>query len=126
MNLSDLPQEIQDQLLKEREELWTTMKKNDAWNIVLVNKSGTRYFRAWRQNDFERWSGGSIHGWWNIRYGKVLWDRRKWPLGGGFDYFWVLSGKMFGKSKNGTEIPREVHTKKEVLEIAKKIGIFEI
>ena len=126
MKLQDLPQDIQDKLLKERAVLYKTMRANDAWHVACVNKEGTRYFEAWRKNDFSKWSGGSIHGWWRVRYGKVLWDSRPWPLGGGKDYFWVFSNKTFKKSVNGTEIPTEVHTKKEVLELAKAIGIFDV
>lgn len=126
MTLNDLPIEVQNELNAKRADLHKTEYCNTAWRVSLVNKEGTRYFLAYRRNDFSRYSGGSIYGWWVVRYGKVLWDRRKQPLGNDFDYFWVLSGKTFGKSKNGTEIPKEVHTKKEVLEIARKIGIFEI
>lgn len=126
MKLSDLPQDVQDKLLEERKELHKTEHCNTPWRVAFVNKEGTRYFLAWRRNDFSRYSGGSIYGWWNVRYGKVLWDRRKQPLGNDYDYFWVFSGNTFGKSQNGTEIPREVHTKKEVLELAKAIGIFNI
>lgn len=126
MTLKDLPQEIQDQLLADRAKLHETKKVNNAWHVAFVNKEGTRYFEAWRKNDFQRWSGGCTSGWWRVRYGKVLWDRHIWPTGGGYDYFWVFSGKWFTKSQNGTEIPTDVHTKKEVLELAKKIGIFDI
>lgn len=41
-------------------------------------------------------------------------------------YYWVKSNKTFGKSSNGTIIPTKVGTKKEVLEIAKNIGILVI
>lgn len=126
MKLSELPQQVQDQLLAERVKLHETRKANDAWHIAFVNEDGTRYFEAYRKNDFTRFSGGCCCGWWNIRYGKVLWDRRKQLLGDDYDYFWVFSGKMFSKSQNGTEIPRSVRTKKEVLAIAKAIGIFNI
>lgn len=125
MKLSDLPLDVQTKLRQERAELYKTRHVNTPWNVAFVNKEGTRYFSAWRKNDFAKWSGGSMHGWWCVRYGKVLWDRRKQPLGDDYDYFWVFS-ETFRKSANGTEIPREVHTKKEVLEIAKAIGIFDI
>lgn len=124
MTLTDLPQEIQNQLLSERANLHVTRKVNDAWHVAFVNEEGTRYFEAFRKNDF--YGAGCANGWWVIRYGKVLWDRTKQPLGNDFDYFWVFSSKTFSKSSNGTEIPRDVHTKAEVLAIAKAIGIFNI
>lgn len=122
MNLSELPQDVQDELLAERKELLHTRKVNTPWQVVFVNKEGTRYFKAWRKNDYQKWSGCS--GWWNVRYGRIQWSSERTPLGD-YEYFWMFS-KTFSKSQNGTEIPREVHTKKDVLEIAKKIGIFDI
>lgn len=124
MKLNELPIEIQNELNAKRAMLHVTEHCNTPWRVSLVNKEGTRYFLATRHNDFAGY--GSIYGWWRVRYGKVLWDRQKQPLGNDYDYFWVLSGKTFSKSKNGTDVPREVHTKKEVLELARKIGIFEI
>lgn len=67
--------------------------------------------------------GGGSH--WSIAYGEVRWDMRRNPIGE-YEYFWVLSNKKFGRSKNGTEIPKQVSTKKEALAIAKAIGIFNI
>lgn len=126
MTLQDLPEDVQQKLLSERVKLWQTMHANDAWHVAFVNKEGTRYFEAYRRNDFTRWSGGSMHGWWRVRYGKVLWDRSKQPIGNDYDYFWVFSNHTFKRSMNGTDIPKEVHTKKEVIELAKAIGIFDI
>ena len=126
MKLSDLPIDIQTIMNEKRAKLWQTERCDTPWRVAFVNKEGTRYFTAYRKNDFSRYSGGSIHGWWIVRYGKVLWDRRKQQLGDGYDYFWVFSNKTFKKSANGTEIPNEVHTKQEVLALAKAIGIFDI
>lgn len=131
MTLNELPQEIQDKLNEMRSHLHEDEHRNDAYNVVLVNKEGTRYFFAKRV--CECWSddkghympfGGGTH--WNIKYGPVMWNRHRNPVGE-WDYEWcVPSSKCFMKSMNGTEIPSSVGTKKEVLAIAKAIGIFEL
>ena len=130
MTLAELPQKIQDELNAERKQLYITMAKNDPYNITLVNEAGTRYFTARRK--CESWNddkgnympfGGGSH--WSIAYGEVRWDRRRNPVGE-YDYFWVLSNKRYGRSKNGTEIPGRVATKKEAIAIAQAIGIFNI
>jgi len=130
MNLIDLPQEIQEQLREDRKQLHTTMAVNDPYNIIMVNREGTRYFEArricqsWSDNkgNYMPFGGGTY---WSIAYGAILWDRRRNPVGE-FDYEWVRSrSKAFGKSQNGTIIPKRVDTKKEALAIAKQIGIFE-
>lgn len=134
MKLTDLPTEIQNELNEKRLHLHETMKVNGAYNITLVNKEGTRYFMAHRHcigwadqreghTNTMPFGGGTY---WVIQYGAVLWDRRKNPVGE-WDYYWcVPSSKKFSKSLNGTEIPSRVGTKKEVLAIAKQIGIFKI
>ena len=131
MTLNELPQEIQDKLNEMRSHLNEDEHRNDAYNVILVNKEGTRYFFAKRV--CESWNddkghympfGGGTH--WNIQYGPVMWNRRKNPVGE-WDYYWcVPSSKRYTKSMNGTEIPSRVGTKKEVLSIAKSIGIFEL
>ena len=131
MTLQELPQEIQNELNAKRANLYKDWFQNDAWNVVFTNKEGTRYFSAYRRNDFGQFNAGkwATQGWWEVRYGKILWDANvhRNPLGEcETEYFWKRTNKIFGKSANGTEIPREVHTKAEVLEIAKKIGILEM
>lgn len=124
MTLSDLPLEVQNELMEKRTKLHATEYRNTSHLVVLVNKEGTRFFEAYRKNDFDGY--GCTGGWWKVRYGKVLWDRREQPLGNDYDYFWVNSAKTFQKSANGTEIPKTVNTKKEVIALAKAIGIFDI
>lgn len=129
MRLQDLPQEVQDELNAQRVLLQEKEKRNDAYNFVVVNTEGTRYFTAHRV--CECWNddkgnympfGGGTH--WNIRYGAVQWDRRRNPVGE-YDYFWTF-GKTYVRSANGTSIPEYLGTKKEVLALAKNIGIFNI
>ena len=131
MNLRDLPIEIQNDMNARRLMLHETMKVNTSYCVTFVNAEGTRYFAAYRRqhswNDdkgnYMPFGGGSY---WMCRYGKIKWDRTKQPLGNGYDYEWVLTSECFSKSTNGTEIPSEVQNKKQALEIAKQIGIFDI
>lgn len=122
MLLTDLPQEIQDNLKEERLQLKDKWRENSHKTISFTNEEGTRYFYAYRYYPAGRTrrKGEKTH--WVIRYGKILWDSAKQVMGNDRDYFWVRSSKVFGKSSNGTIIPRTVDTKKEVLEIAKSIG----
>ena len=46
------------------------------------------------------------------------------PLGG--DEYDLTDGPRFSKSANGTEIWPTLDTKKEVLDVIRKIGIFDI
>ena len=134
MTLNELPQEVQDKLNEMRSHLHETEKVNGAYHIILVNKEGTRYFVARRccigwvdkrkgHTNTMPFGGGTY---WKLQYGPVMWDRRKNPVGE-WDYYWcVPSSKRYAKSINGVEIPSRVDTKKEVLAIAKAIGIFEL
>ena len=123
--INELPEEIRTALREERVKLCETWKRNDAYYICFTNPEGTRYFKAIRkthphpQYDMP-FGGGST---WSITYGKILWETRRAPMGNLCEYAWMCSRKTFGKSANGTVIPKTVNTKKEVLEIAKEIGI---
>ena len=131
MTLYDLPPTIQDSLRKERLELSQKWYRNTSYEVCFVNAEGTRYFRAIRKQsaytddkgNYMPFGGGSV---WNVSYGKILWDRKKQPLGGDYDYFWVMSGKTFTQSTNGTVIPKTVGKKSEVINIAKEIGTLVI
>lgn len=125
MLLTDLEQSVQDQLRNERESLYSTWFRNTPYEVLFTNKEGTRYFNAirkqawWNDNKGHAmpFGGGSE---WHIFYGKILWTTRKNPVGGK-DYYWTQSSQIFGRSTNGTVIPRTVATKREVLAIAKAI-----
>lgn len=127
MTLSDLPQDIQDELRKKRAELYKTWKTNNSYHILFTNLEGTRYFKADRistpysdlNGNYMPFGGGSY---WKISYGKILWNRQKLPMNCGYDYFWVASSSKYSTSKNGTEIPDKLAQKSEVIELAKKIG----
>ena len=121
MQLSDLREDIQQQLLAERTTLCSKWKVNTPYQVCFTNAEDTRYFTAVRRqlswNDdkgnYMPFGGGSV---WHITYGKILWSRTKKPMGG-FDYIWVRSNKTFGKSANGTEIPKTLATKAEVMQL---------
>ena len=127
MKLSELPQDIQDQLKEERKQLYIKWRRNTSHEVCFTDKEGTRYFYASRKLDNPT-PGMGCYGssTWYIRYGKILWGTRE--LGWGFDpiYEWRCTGQIFGKSANGTEIPRWVKSKKEVMAIIKAIGTLEI
>ena len=126
MKLSELPAEVQQQLAKQRNEL-SGKRINTAYRVELYNADGTRYLEAIRR--CKSWSddkgnympfGGGTY--WIVRYGAVQWTTRKDPLGG--KAYELCNGKQYGKSANGTEIPKSLKTKKDVLELVNRIGIF--
>ena len=126
MKLDDLDIKIKNELLEQRKELCSKWKQNSAYDICFTNTDGTRYFKAKRvvlswnddKGHYMPFGGGTY---WQIRYGKIKWATEKNPIGGTV-YVWVQSRETFSNSANGTVIPNEVKTKKEVLEIAKQIG----
>ena len=128
MKFSELPVETQDRLNKERN-LLKNKCINEAYTIYFTNQDGTRYFYAKRRsidwsNDkgaYMPFGGGTY---WIVRYGAIQFERYKDPLGG-IDFRWC-DGKTYGKSVNGTIIPKTLNTKKEVMELVKAIGIFNI
>ena len=125
MKISELPADTQQRLNDERSKLGNRMI-NNAYEVLLYNQSGTRFFSARRQQsswqddkgNYMPFGGGSE---WTIRYGRIDVVRREQVMG--YDYE-LMHGKVYSKSANGTVIPSSVKTKKEVLSIAKSIGIF--
>lgn len=120
--LSDMPEMVANEMREIRKNLKKDWARNDSYHVCFVNEDGTRYFMANRENGFDGYTSGNNH--WNIRYGKILWDFEKNPMGM-FEPIWI-KGKTFGQAKNGTMIPKQVATKAEVMELVKKIGIFNI
>lgn len=125
MRFSDLPQQIQDSLTSEQGRLHLK-QVNTAYEVLMYNKAGTRYFNArrvqgsWQGNGVYMPFGGGSE--WTIRYGEMGFRSRRNPFGG-IDAE-LCMGRAFGKSSNGTVIPKSVGTKKEVLALIAKIGIF--
>lgn len=123
MKFNELPQEIQDSLNAEAKAL-REKNRNTPYEVLLYNEKGTRYFMARRNAIGTTWGsfgGGSE---WKCSYGKVQFQRRRDPLGG-IEYV-LTEGQRFAHSANGTEIPEKVATKKEVIDIINRIGIFGI
>ena len=128
MQFSELPQEWQESLLADRKKL-KERNVDTPYNVVRYNADGTRYFRARRccrswnddKGNYMPFGGGSY---WTVRYGQVQFKKVRNVMG---QTEWELcEGKTFPKSANGTEIPREVATKKEVMDILCQIGIFQV
>lgn len=128
MKISELPAEVQERLAKERRAL-AKKKVDTPYEIELYNADGTRYFRARRVQ--HAWGddkgnsmpfGGGSH--WTVTYGAVQARSYRSPMGT-MEYELSL-GKTFGRSANGTVIPKAVATKREVLDIAKAIGSFNL
>lgn len=131
MKFIELPKETQEQLLKERKELHN-QNIDCSYSVHLYNEEGTRIFRAtrickeWGDNKGHSmpFGGGSY---WKILYGKTKIVYKINPIGEK-DFYWV-EGKQFTAitTKKGTvQIPKELNTKKEVIELVKKIGLFNI
>lgn len=132
MKLNELPQEIQDKLIADREE-WKGTITSGGYSVAAFNKQGTRYFSAIRRcvswqdtktGNSMPFGGGSY---WIVKYGEMRWVHRKLrnPLGEvEHEYEWVL-GPHYGSvvTKNGEhiEIPDQLATKKEVMALLKKL-----
>ena len=127
MKFNKLPIETQQRLKEERAKLSVKII-NNAYEVLLYNQEGTRFLSARRhqsswqdeKGNYMPFGGGSE---WTIRYGCVGFARKKQVIG--YDYE-LVCGNLYSKSSNGTIIPNTVKTKKEVLTIAKAIGIFNL
>lgn len=121
MTIDELPIEEQTRL-RETKPAFVGRRINDIREVLVYDKTGTRYFHAWRVYEGVRTMGNPSY--WNVRYGKVQFMSMKDPFGGTY-YEWC-NGKCFSKSPNGTEIFPFVDNKKEVMKILNRIGIFEL
>lgn len=121
-NLSELPEELANAMRASRKVYANGLCRNSSYEYCVVNEDCTRFFSASRTNG---WDGHKSYGnTWHITYGSINWKWEKNPLGM-YEPEWC-KGKTFAKAANGTEIPAYVGTKREVIEIAKAIGIFNI
>ena len=125
MKFSELPLAVQESLFEAKNRLHL-MQVNTAYEILVYNKTGTRYFNArrvqgsWQGNGvYMPFGGGSK---WTIKYGEIGFETHRNPFGG-IDAELGM-GRSFGKSANGTMIPQSVATKQEVLALIAQIGIF--
>lgn len=123
MKFSELPQETQD-FLKLQQSLLHKKCINNAYHVLLYNEKGTRYFYARRMSVASNWASFGGGSYWKVSYGAIEFRATKNPIGE-LDYE-LCDGRTFGKSVNGTVIPKQLATKKEVIAIAQQIGIFNI
>ena len=125
MRFSELPLAVQESLADAKNRLHLK-QVNTAYEILVYNKTGTRYFNArrvqdsWQGNDvYMPFGGGSK---WAIKYGEIGFKTHRDPFGG-IDAELGM-GRRFDKSANGTVIPQFVASKREVLALLTAIGIF--
>ena len=117
MKLQDIPQEQWMKMYECRKKLFLESLAGQA-SIVLYNEEGTRYFSAYY---IPSWGGRRAF--WSVRYGEVELTKAYDDITGTSSYEWI-NGREFRKSSNGTIVPRWLDTRKEVVELANKIGIF--
>lgn len=126
MTFQELPMEVQEQLRKDMLAL-KNKNTNGAYHIRLWSNDGTRYFFADRKQPTRgEWKGKPIwdgRSYWHIRYGRVDFiSKRMW----GEVWYELCNGVRFKKSRNGVEIPEYLDKKKDVIELIKKLEIFEL
>ena len=122
MNFSELPQNVQDKLIKERS-LLHTKNRIGAWGIYIYSNDGKRFFSARRKSlssQYGAWGGGSY---WTIKYGATQFRSTRDPLGG--IMYELCEGTLFNKV-GATNIPSRLSTKREVIDLINKIGKFDI
>ena len=125
MHYRELPIEVQETLAEAKSRLHLK-QINTAYEVLMYNKAGTRYFNArrvqgsWQGNGvYMPFGGGSK---WTIKYGEIGFKTHRNPFGG-IDAELGM-GRIFDKSANGTVIPQFVASKREVLALLTAIGIF--
>lgn len=132
MKLNELPQEIQDKLIADREE-WKGKLASGAYYVTAYNKNGTRFFSATRRcvgwqdtksGNSMPFGGGTY---WIVKYGEMRWVHRKLrnPLGEVEHVYEWVPGPCYGRVTMTTgesiEIPSQLATKKEVMALLKKL-----
>ena len=125
MHYRELPIEVQESLAEAKSRLHLK-QINTAYEVLMYNKAGSRYFNArrvqgsWQGNGvYMPFGGGSK---WTIKYGEIGFKTHRNPFGG-IDAELGM-GRKFDKSANGTVIPQFVASKREVLALLTAIGIF--
>ena len=125
MKFSELPLAVQKSLADAKIRLHLK-QVNTAYEVLVYNKAGTRFFHArrvqssWQGNGaYMPFGGGSK---WAIKYGEIGFKTHRDPFGG-IDAELGM-GRRFEKSANGTVIPQFVASKREVLALLTAIGIF--
>lgn len=122
MKFSELPQEWQEKLNEDRKKLHLK-NHNGKWDLTLYNKEGTRYFWA---SYTSPGCGRYSFSYWCVKYGPTVFAKATDKKGNETYELRIPLNKCFSESSNGTKIPRDVRTKKDAIEIARAIGIFDI
>lgn len=123
---SDLTEEESAYIRKEWDRLCSRTTTNTSERIFIQKPNG-RFFEALRGRIAPSRYSGCAGGYWTIRYGDCKrWGFRKNPFA---EYDPEPVDKYFNalSKSNGeiVQIPASVHTKKDALELARKLG-FEI
>lgn len=116
MEIHELPSDVRTRVEAERKNL-RSKNESGRWTVRVYNAEGTRCLTAYYMPE-------PRNNHWIVRYGVVQLFRLYDTDGRSF-YEWRLGRKLFTQSANGTKIPRSVKTKKDVLALIDKIGIFK-
>lgn len=124
--LSEMTEQEQAYIRKEWDRLCARESINNS-EYVFIQKPDGHFFKATRERIAANRYMGCAGGYWSVRYGTCKrWGFKKDPFGG---YYPDAKEKCFSGIDylDGThvEIPSSVHTKKDVLALAQKLG-FEI
>lgn len=100
-------------LNQQRASLCTKKMVNKCREVRFYNQQGTRCFWAYKSIGMQEW---------NVRYGKVVISQQS-----DGKYILTMSRETeFSQSANGTDIPRKVKSRTQVMELAEKIGTLVI
>lgn len=121
--LSEMTADEQAYIRKEWDRLCARESVNTS-ERVFIQKPNGRFFEATRGRIAANRYTGCAGGYWSVRYGDCKrWGFKKDPFGG---FYPDAKEKYFSgiNYPDGThvEIPSSVHTKKDVLALAKKLG----
>ena len=124
--LSEMTADEQAYICKEWERLCARGTVNTP-ERVFIQKANGRFFEATRGRIAANRYLGCAGGFWSVRYGNCkCWGFKKDPFG---TYYPDTTEKYFSALNLATgekvTIPRSVHSKKDVLELAQKLG-FEL
>lgn len=121
--LSEMTADEQSYIRKE----WGRLRARESYNTseeIFFQREDGRFFKAIRGRIAASRYGGCAGGYWSIYYGDCCrWGFKKNPFG---QYDPEPMDKCFSALNRAdgvrVEIPKTVHTKKEALDLAKKLG----
>ena len=135
MKYSELPEEIRKKLDEELNQLKNKLVTNNAFEISLYSKKGTRYFHARRHVCSSRVGKNKEY---DFRFGgKNYWEVSYWGMGVreqknpfGEKEYHLHAGIKYGSKTNSKgeviEIPKELDTKAEVLKLIEALEVFDM